>query len=166
MLFHCFIIILPVFFHVFLVEMLFVGFGNEWCFDFMVIQIVPIHISKPWMRFYFFSTTIPKSLNWLTLDHLVNKIGSFWAPSSWNFWSLDLNLFSQNCISNIFSSFSKVRPSSHHTFISNDSCSEVINSKRMILATHDLRSHVPGCSWSVLMIFWSQSSSNTKVCRT
>lgn len=77
-----------------------------------------------------------------------------------------LNLFRQYPISNVFTSFSKIRPFAHHTFISNNSYRKVINSKRMILSTHYFWCHIPRCARGVLVIFRPQHTCYPKVSRS
>ena len=52
---------------------------------------------------------------------------------------------------------------SEHALISHDASGEIINGDAMILPAHDLWSHVPGGTRSVLIIFRTPLSRNTEI---
>jgi len=118
------------------------------------------------MTFHFRSTIYTKSILWFSLNHFIYKVSCFNWPSSWNFTLFNLNLSRKNMVSYFFSWFSYIRSSSIHAFISNDADSKVINCSSMILSAHDFWCHIPRCTWSILSVFWSPYSCNTKISYT
>lgn len=63
----------------------------------------------------------------------------------------------------LFSWFSKIRPPTKHTFISNDANSEIIDRAAMVLTTHYLWCHISRCARGILSIILPPHTCNAKV---
>lgn len=70
---------------------------------------------------------IPNTVHWLTLNTLVDKVCCFLVPSVRNRVFLDLDLTTEDIITDILSCLAFVRALTHHTFISYNSYGEVIS---------------------------------------
>jgi len=115
------------------------------------------------MIFNFGCTCISQPILRFSLNHLIDKVCCFNAPSSWDFTFLDLNLFRKYVVSNFFSRLSYIWSSSKHAFVGHYSYCKIINRSCMILSAHYFWSHVPWCSWGILSVLWSPYSSNSKI---
>ena len=116
----------------------------------MIFNLGCTCISQPILRF--------------SLNHFINKVSCFNAPSSWDFTFLDLNLFGKYMVSDFFSRLSYIRSSSKHAFVGHYSYCKIINRSSVILSTHYFWGHVAWCSRGVLSILWPPYSSNSEIC--
>lgn len=94
------------------------------------------------MVFDLCGSVVAQSILRLSLDHFVDKIGSFDRPAPWDVSFLDLHLLRQNVVSDLLSRLANVWPTSEHALISHHTHSKVIDTSSVIDAAHDLRSHV------------------------
>jgi hypothetical protein len=85
------------------------------------------NVTKPWVIEDLFDSVVAQSVRWLSLDHPVYEISSFQSPSLRYLMSLDLNLFGKNLVSDLLSTSAIIRSFSEHEFITDDTCSKVVN---------------------------------------
>ena len=118
------------------------------------------------MVFNFFRSVETQSVMGFPLYHFIDEIGSFNRPFIWCCWDitfLNLNLFWQNVVSDFLPWFAFVRPLTKHALKCHYSDCEVINGSCMVLAAHDLWSHIAWRSRCILCILRSPNSCNTKI---
>ena len=85
-------------------------------------------------------------------------------PSRWNLLWPYLNLLAQNLIPDLFSVSSIVRPSPQHQLVGDDSNCIIVNWKRVILPTHNLRCHIAWSTTSIGIIIGLDDSCNSEIC--
>ena len=83
------------------------------------------------------------------MQTLVDEVGGFQGPALWQLVSLDLHLFCEYHISDLFPAAANVRPASEHELITDDSHSKVVHCEAMVLTAHHFRGHIAWCSRSV-----------------
>ena len=74
-----------------------------------------------------------------------------------------LSLFGQHIFLDLSPIFTQIRSPPQHKLISNNSHSKVIYSERMILPTHNFRSHIPWSTTCIVRVVLSVFSRNTKI---
>lgn len=94
------------------------------------------------MVFDFVGSVVAKSVLRFSLDHFVDKVGSFDRPVSGNFTFFNLNLLLQDVVSDLFPGLSDVGSSAKHAFVGHDSDSKVIYAGGVVYSTHYLGCHV------------------------
>ena len=162
-LFHLFVIlVLPLFIDISDVEIV-LFWWDKWSLEFSIIEIFPGKIAQPRVVLDLIRAVESQSVHGLSLDHSIYKICCLNAPSSRDVASLDLNLLAKNVVPNFFPAFAKVRTSSHHALIRNNTYSKVIHTDSVVLSAHHLWSHVARGATSVLIIFRSPLSCNSKI---
>ena len=107
---------------------------------------------------------LPETVTRLPLDQSVDKISSICRPVLRNFVLMDLDLFRKDMVTNLLPVLAMVRPLAEHTLIGDDSHCEVINGHAVILAAHDLRSHISGRARGVLGVLRVPQTCNTQIC--
>lgn len=93
--------------------------------------------------------TLAQSFISFSLQTLIDKVRGLYRPTFRQIVSLDADLFGKDAVPDFFSALAQVRPLAHHQLIANDTNSEVVCDKGMILAAHYFRSHVPWSARSV-----------------
>lgn len=78
---------------------------------------------------------------------------------------LDLHLLRQNVVSNLFSTFPKVRSLPEHALKSYNSNSKIVNSDTMILPTHNFWRHVTRSTACIFLVIRSPYSGDSKICQ-
>ena len=127
-------------------------------------QRIPIEVSKPGVRFKLSRTLhVTDAIHWLPLQTLIYKVCRFLIPAFSYAILLDLNLAGEDLISDILASSSFIGSFTHHTFVRNDTNSEVVSGQAMILSAHDFRCHVTWRTTSLSGIVWRQNACYTKV---
>lgn len=118
-------------------------------------QRIPVKVSEPRMLLELFdSFCVANTLRRSSLQALVNKISGLLVPAIGDCIFLDLDLTNENLIANIFSSPALVGSLTHHALVGDNTNGEIIGSKTMVLAAHDLRRHVAWCSTRFARIVW------------
>ena len=118
---------------------------------------------QPRMISNFWWTVITQSILWFSLNHFVDEISCFDGPATRYFSLLDLDLLTQNVISDFFTWFANVWSATKHAFVSHNAHGEIINCCCVVYSAHHLRCHIAGCSWSILSVFRPPHSCNTEV---
>lgn len=77
--------------------------------------------------------------------------------------SFNRDLFSEKHISDLFPCSADIGPPAHHELISNYTQGKVIDSITVILAAHDLWSHIPWRSTRIRAIISFQDSCNSHI---
>lgn len=98
------------------------------------------------------------------VTYFIYEICRFKRPIRRDVSLFDLDLMRNDVISDFFAAAPIVGSSPKHAFVSNDSNSVVVNREGVILATHDLRSHVARCTRRILCVILPPDTCNTKVC--
>ena len=106
---------------------------------------------------------LPETVTRLPLDQSVDKISSICRPVLRNFVLMDFDLFRKDMVTNLLPVLAMVRPLAEHTLIRNDSHCEVVDSHAVILAAHDLGSHIAGRARCVLGVLGVPQASNTQI---
>ena len=99
----------------------------------------------------------------LPLDQSVDKISSICRPVLRNFILMDLDLFRKDMVTNLLPVLAMVWPLAEHTLIGNDSHREVVDCYTVVLAAHDLRSHITRRARSVLRVLRIPQTCNTQI---
>ena len=128
-----------------------------------MLKVVPWEIFQPRMIFNFCCTVITEPILWFSLDHFVDEIGSFNWPSTRHFALLNLNLFAENVVSDLFTWFANVWSAAKHALICHDSNSKIIYRCGMVDSTHHFWCHISWGSGSILSIFRSPNSCDTEI---
>lgn len=115
------------------------------------------------MIFYFSCSIVSQSILRLSLNHFIDEISCLDWPSTRDIALLYLNLLWKNVVSDFFSWFTNIWSSSKHALVCHHAYSKVVDASSVIDSAHYLGSHVTGCSWSILSVFRSPYSCNTKV---
>ena len=76
---------------------------NERRFYFLVVEVFPREVLQPRVVLYFVWPIKTKSVNWFSLDHLVDEICCLDRPTSRNFVSSDLDLLRKDMVPNLLS---------------------------------------------------------------
>jgi hypothetical protein len=131
--------------------------------ELLLVEVLPREVGEPRMTFDFVAAVVAESVLRLSLDHLVDEVRGLYAPPDRNFLLLDLDLLRQDIVSDVFSRLSNIRPFAVHALISHNSHSKIVHGERVILPTHDLRSHVPGRAGRVLRVLLSPISCDSEI---
>ena len=99
----------------------------------------------------------------LALEALVDEVGCFFVPTIWNVIVSDLNLATENLISNVFSRAALVGPLTHHALVGDDTDSKIVCSQPVVLSTHDLGGHVSWRATCLTCVIGGQNPSNTEI---
>ena len=119
---------------------------DEGCSQLLLVKVLPRKVCEPWMIFDFLTPVVAESILGLPLYHLIDEVCGFYAPANRHFLLLDLDLFCQYIISNVFPRFPNVWPFTIHALISHNSHRKIVHGERMILSAHYLGSHVTRCA--------------------
>ena len=76
---------------------------------------------------------------------------------------MDLDLFRKDMVTNLLPVLAMVRSLAEHTLIGDDSHGEVVDSHTVVLAAHDLGSHIAGRARCVLGVLGVPQASNTQI---
>jgi len=115
------------------------------------------------MVFDFLAAIVPKPVLRLSLDHLVDEVGSLDAPPNRHLLFLDLDLLRQDVVSDVLPGFAYVRAFAEHALVSHYSHSKIVHGERMVLPAHDLGGHVPWRSRCVLRVLFSPISRDSEI---
>ena len=106
---------------------------------------------------------VADSIDRLALQALVDEVGSFFIPTSWDIVVADLNLTAEYLVSDILSSPAFIGPLAHHALIGDHAHGKVVGSKSVILAAHDLWCHVARRATRLTCIVRAEDPSNTEI---
>lgn len=109
---------------------------------------------------------IPNAVYRLALNALVDKVCGLLVPALWNAVLFDLNLATQDLITDVLSGFAFVGTLTHHALVGNDSHGKVIGGQSMILSTHDFRGHVAWSATGFAGVVGGENASDTKICKS
>ena len=77
---------------------------------------------------------------------------------------MDLDLFRKDMVTNLLPILAMIRPLAEHTLVGDDSHCEVVNGHSVILAAHDLWSHISGRARGILGVLRVPQTCNTQIC--
>ena len=149
-----------------LIEVVSILFWFKRGIDPLFQKSLPVIVTQPNVLFHFWRSIESESITRLTLKQLINEISGFKRPASWQVTSFDLHLFCKNHITNFLTAATDVGSSTQHELISNHSYGKVVDSVRMILATHYFGSHVARCTRGVRGILGFQNFCDSHICDT
>ena len=155
--------VFPLAIRVFGIEVVFGQRWHEGCFHALLTQTIPVKVVEPWMFPQNMRSLLPETVTRLPLDQSVDKISSICRPVLRNFILMDFDLFRKDMITNLFSVLAMVRPLAEHTLIGDDSHSEVVDGYTVVLAAHDLGSHIAGRARCVLRVLRIPQTCNTQI---
>lgn len=118
------------------------------------------------MIFNLCSAIVPQSILWLSLNHLIYKVCSLDGPPPGHLALFDLHLLREDVVPDLFPRLSNIRALAKHALIGHDAHGEVVDSSCVVLAAHDLGSHVTWSTRSVLSVLWPPNSRDTEVSYT
>lgn len=131
--------------------------------ELLLVKIFPRKVGEPRMAFDFVAAVVAKSVLRLSLNHLVDEVGSLDAPPNRHLLFLDLDLLCQDIVSDVLPGFAYVWAFAEHALVSHNAHSKIVHGERMVLSAHYLGSHVPWRSRSVLRILFSPISCDSEI---
>ena len=118
--------------------------------DPLVEQVVPREIAQPRVVFYILRAVESESVQRLSLNKSIDEVSSLDRPAVRDICSFDLDLLSEDVVSDLSSVSALVRSSAEHALVADDSHGEVVDCDSVRLLAHDFRSHV---AWGSTRIF-------------
>ena len=100
----------------------------------------------------------------LPLNKSVDEVSGIGRPILRNFILMDLDLFREYVITDLLPILAMVGSLAEHALICNDTHGEVVNGYTVILAAHNLWSHVAGRARGVLRVLGVPQACNTQIC--
>jgi len=105
-----------------------------------------------------------ESIAGLSLQALVDEVGSFERPALGQLAPFDVDLLCEDHITDLLAAAADVRAPAHHELVADDADGEVVDSVAMILAAHNLGCHVAGRTRRILRVLISQDLCNAHIC--
>ena len=155
--------VFPLAIRVFGIEVVFGQRWHEGCFHALLTQTIPVKVVEPWMFPQNMRSLLPETVTRLPLDQSVDKISSICRPVLRNFILMDLDLFRKDMVTNLLPVLAMVWPLAEHAFVSDDSHREVVDGHTVVLAAHDLGSHIAGRARCVLRVLRIPQTCNTQI---
>ncbi len=129
--------------HMVLIEVVDVDVGHVLRLHLARSQRVPVEVVEPRVRLQLSCTVlVADTVYRLALQTLVDKVCGFLVPTVRNIVVTDLNLSTEDLISDILSCPALVGSLAHHALIGDNTDGEVVCCQAMVLTTHDFRSHI------------------------
>ena len=134
--------VLPLAVRVLGIEVVFGGGRHKGGLHALLTETFPVEVGEPRVFPQHVRTFLPEAVTRFSLDQSVDKIGSIGGPVLRNFILVDLDLFGKDMVTNLLPVLAVVGSLAEHALIGDDAHGEVVDGHAVVLAAHDLRSHI------------------------
>ena len=155
--------VLPILVCVGVVEVVGLWLRNERRLYFFAIQLLPVDVAEPFVRFHVLGPETTQTVDWLSLYQFVYEVHSFAGPSAGQILRFNLNLLGENIVSDRPPVLALKRPFAIHALIGNYTHRKVVHCNTVVLAAHHFGCHITRSARCVLGILWVKNSCNTEV---
>ena len=106
---------------------------------------------------------VANAIHSFPLEALIDEVSRPLVPPGRYVRLLDRDLAEKYLVSDILPRATFVRSLAHHTLISDDAHCKIVRSQPVILATHDLRRHVPRSTTGFTCVVWGENSGDAEI---
>ena len=128
-----------------------------------VLEYIKIIASKPRVFLDLNGPSVPEPVFRFPEDEFVDEISCLYGPAARNVSAPDLNLFTEDVVSDLSSGAPEVRTLAEHELETDDADGVVVDCDAVVVSAHDLWSHVPGRAGGVLVVFRFDDSGYSEV---